>query len=38
MSSGIVSSGYRDAIALGLLFVVLMLKPSGITGVRRVKR
>jgi branched-chain amino acid transport system permease protein len=38
MSSGIISSGYRDAIALGLLILVLMVKPSGITGVRRVKR
>jgi branched-chain amino acid transport system permease protein len=38
MSSGLVSSGYRDAIALGLLILVLMVKPSGITGVRRVKR
>jgi branched-chain amino acid transport system permease protein len=38
MSSGIISSGYRDAIALGLLILVLMVKPSGITGVRRVRR
>jgi len=31
-SAGFISSGYRDAIALGLLLAVLVLKPSGITG------
>jgi branched-chain amino acid transport system permease protein len=30
LSSGVISSGYRDAIALALLVAVLMLKPSGI--------
>jgi branched-chain amino acid transport system permease protein len=38
LSSGIVSSGYRDAIALGLLIIVLMVRPSGITGTKLLKR
>jgi branched-chain amino acid transport system permease protein len=38
LSCGIISSGYRDAIALSILVVVLMLKPSGITGSRIIRR
>ncbi len=36
-SAGIISSGYRDAIALALLIAVLILKPSGITGSARLQ-
>jgi branched-chain amino acid transport system permease protein len=38
LSSGVVSSGYRDAIALSLLVLVLMVKPSGITGSKLIRR
>ncbi len=38
MSVGVISSGYRDAVALGLLLTVLMVKPSGIMGAKALKR
>jgi len=38
MSAGVISSGYRDALALSVLLVVLMLKPSGIMGSAVLKR
>ncbi len=38
LSCGIISSGYRDAIALSILIFVLMLKPSGITGSKIIRR
>ena len=38
LSCGIISSGYRDAIALSILLLVLMLKPSGITGSRIIRK
>lgn len=37
LSSGFISSGYRDAIALALLLVFLMVKPSGLAGVKITK-
>jgi branched-chain amino acid transport system permease protein len=37
MSSGVISSGYRDAVVLGVLLAVLMLKPSGLIGAKAVK-
>lgn len=37
-TAGYVSSGWKDAIALGLLIVVLLVKPTGIFGGRSVKR
>ena len=38
LSSGFISSGYRDAIALGLLLAVLMLRPSGLVGSKVLRR
>jgi branched-chain amino acid transport system permease protein len=38
LSSGFISSGYRDAIALGLLLAVLMLRPSGLIGSKALRR
>jgi branched-chain amino acid transport system permease protein len=37
-AAGYVSSGWKDAIALGLLIVVLLIKPTGVFGGRNVKR
>jgi branched-chain amino acid transport system permease protein len=34
LGTGIVSSGYKDAIALGLLVVFLVLRPQGLLGER----
>jgi len=34
MSSGFISSAYRDAISFGVLIVVLILKPSGLLGTQ----
>jgi branched-chain amino acid transport system permease protein len=31
------TSNYRDAIAFGLLFLILVLRPSGLLGARRVR-
>lgn len=36
LGTGMVSSGYKDAIALGVLVVFLILRPQGLTGVRSV--
>lgn len=33
-STGLLSSGYRDAVALGMLIVVLILRPRGLLGGR----
>ncbi len=38
LSCGIISSGYRDAIALSILILVLMLKPSGIMGSKIIRK
>jgi len=38
LSCGIISSGYRDAIALSILVLVLMLKPSGIMGSKIIRK
>lgn len=38
LAAGYVSSGWKDAIALSLLIVVLLLKPTGLLGARNVKR
>jgi len=35
LTSGLISSGYRDAVAFLLLLVVLFLKPQGLMGGRR---
>lgn len=37
-AAGYVSSGWKDAIALGLLIAVLLIKPTGVFGGRSVKR
>lgn len=37
MSSGVISSGYRDAVVLSVLLAILMLKPSGLIGAKAVK-
>jgi branched-chain amino acid transport system permease protein len=34
-TSGLISSGYRDAVAFLLLLVVLFLRPQGLLGGRR---
>jgi len=34
MSTGLVSSGYKDAIALGILLVFLIVRPQGLLGAR----
>lgn len=36
MGTGVISSGHRDAIALGVLIVFLMLRPSGLLGSKAV--
>lgn len=38
VAAGYVSSGWKDAIALGILIVVLLVKPTGIFGGLSVKR
>jgi branched-chain amino acid transport system permease protein len=37
LGSGVISSGYRDVVSLGILIVLLMLRPEGLLG-RRVRR
>jgi branched-chain amino acid transport system permease protein len=32
LASGLISSGYRDAVAFFLLLVVLFLRPQGLVG------
>ena len=34
LGAGFISSGYRDAIAYGVLILVLIIKPTGIFGVK----
>jgi len=34
LGTGLISSGYKDAIALGLLIVFLVLRPQGLLGER----
>ncbi len=34
LGAGFISSGYRDAIAYGVLIIVLIIKPNGIFGVK----
>jgi branched-chain amino acid transport system permease protein len=38
LSCGFISSGYRDAITMGILIVMLMVKPSGITGSKYINK
>jgi branched-chain amino acid transport system permease protein len=38
VAAGYVSSGWKDAIALGILILVLLIKPTGIFGSSSVKR
>lgn len=38
VAAGYVSSGWKDAIALGILIIVLLVKPTGIFGGLSVKR
>jgi len=38
IAAGYMSSGWKDAIALGILILVLLIKPTGIFGGRSVKR
>ena len=38
LAAGMISSGYRDAVAFVLLLFVLFVKPSGILGLGEVKR
>lgn len=35
MSTGLISSGYKDAISLGILIVFLILRPQGLLGTRQ---
>jgi branched-chain amino acid transport system permease protein len=35
LASGLISSGYRDAVAFLILLVVLFLRPQGLVGTRR---
>jgi len=35
LASGLLSSGYRDAVAFLILLVVLFLRPQGLLGGRR---
>jgi branched-chain amino acid transport system permease protein len=35
LASGLISSGYRDAVAFLILLVVLFLRPQGLVGGRR---
>jgi branched-chain amino acid transport system permease protein len=37
LGSGVISSGYRDVVALGILIALLMVRPEGLFG-RRVRR
>jgi branched-chain amino acid transport system permease protein len=37
LGSGVISSGYRDVVALGILIALLMIRPEGLLG-RRVRR
>lgn len=38
LGSGFISSGYRDAIAYAVLILVLILKPSGIFGIKAAEK
>ena len=38
MGAGFISSGYRDAIAYGVLIIVLLIKPTGIFGTKKVEK
>jgi branched-chain amino acid transport system permease protein len=38
LAAGYISSGYKDAIALGLLIVVLLVRPQGLLGVAAVNK
>jgi branched-chain amino acid transport system permease protein len=37
LGSGVISSGYRDVVSLGILLLLLMIRPEGLLG-RRVRR
>ncbi len=36
--SGYISSTYRDAIAFGVLILILLVKPSGLLGKKEVEK
>jgi branched-chain amino acid transport system permease protein len=36
--SGYISSTYRDAIAFGVLILILLIKPSGLLGKKEVEK
>lgn len=38
LAAGYINSGYRDAIAFGVLIIVLIFKPSGILGKESIKK
>jgi branched-chain amino acid transport system permease protein len=38
LGAGLISSGFKDAIAFLILLVVLFLRPNGLLGVKEVKR
>ena len=38
LGAGFLSSGYRDAIAYGVLILVLLIKPTGIFGVKKAEK
>ena len=38
LGAGFISSGYRDAIAYGVLILVLLIKPTGIFGIKKAEK
>ncbi|MGB5921046.1 MAG: branched-chain amino acid ABC transporter permease, partial [Syntrophobacteria bacterium] len=38
LGAGLISSGFKDAIALFVLLLVLFIRPSGLLGSKEVKR